>query len=102
MTPPPPRTLLTIQEPVAYTVSVIYSIIAYTYFLATRGRVFDLLPFYTHWHSSTKVRAMGGRDGGGDGADGAGLGVGRAARAGGQMAGIPNPQPRGAFWGGRR
>lgn len=34
-----------VMEPIAYLISLFYTFVGYTYFLATRGNVFDLKPF---------------------------------------------------------
>jgi len=38
-----------VMEPFGYVISLFYSLVAYIYFMATRGRVFDLEPFHEYW-----------------------------------------------------
>lgn len=49
-----------VMEPIAYMISLFYSLLAYTYFLATRGAVFDLQPFKDYWFERLKVRVSAG------------------------------------------
>ena len=43
------------MEPIAYIIQLFYSLVAYTYFLITRGGVFDLGPFKAYWSQRLKV-----------------------------------------------
>ncbi len=43
------------MEPFGYIISLFYSLVGYTYFLATKGKTFDLEPFKTFWHDRIKV-----------------------------------------------
>lgn len=49
-----------VMEPIAYIISLFYSIVAYTYFLFTRD-AFDLGPFREFWGKHFKVRPMAAR-----------------------------------------
>lgn len=44
------------MEPIAYIISLFYSLLGYTYFMATKGGVFDLQPFKEFWQTHYKVR----------------------------------------------
>ena len=44
-----------VMEPIAYFVSVFYSLIAYIYFFVTRGSYFDYGPFRQYWTERAKV-----------------------------------------------
>ena len=51
-----------VMEPYAYIISVFNQIVAYTYFLVTNGKVFDLAPFQETWVDRFKesiIRAKG-------------------------------------------
>ena len=43
-----------VMEPIAYILGLFYSIIAYAYFLVSRGQVFDLGPMKAFWTSKFK------------------------------------------------
>lgn len=48
-----------VMEPIAYIISLFYSLVGYTYFLATRGHgVFDLAPFKEFWYTHLKKRKV--------------------------------------------
>lgn len=47
-----------VMEPFGYIISLFYSLVGYTYFLATKGKTFDLEPFKTFWHQRIKVGAV--------------------------------------------
>ena len=47
------------MEPIAYIISLFYSLVAYSYFLLSRGNVFDLGPMQEYWTNRFKVRRLG-------------------------------------------
>ncbi|KXZ44965.1 hypothetical protein GPECTOR_60g743 [Gonium pectorale] len=49
-----------VMEPFGYIISLFYTLVGYTYFLA-KGRVFDLEPFKEYWHSHYKRKQVTAR-----------------------------------------
>ncbi|KAG2454450.1 hypothetical protein HYH02_001469 [Chlamydomonas schloesseri] len=45
-----------VMEPIAYIISLFYSLVGYTYFMATKGGVFDLQPFKEFWQTHFKQK----------------------------------------------
>ncbi|KAG2482395.1 hypothetical protein HYH03_018673 [Edaphochlamys debaryana] len=45
-----------VMEPIAYIISLFYSLVGYTYFMATKGGIFDLQPFKEFWHAHIKQK----------------------------------------------
>eukprot|EP00882_Tetradesmus_deserticola_P014177 GHRQ01015068.1.p1 GENE.GHRQ01015068.1~~GHRQ01015068.1.p1 ORF type:complete len:219 (+),score=43.27 GHRQ01015068.1:456-1112(+) len=48
-----------VMEPIGYMLSLTYSLLAYFYFLVTRGNYFDYGPFEEYWTQQQLVRRMG-------------------------------------------
>ena len=44
------------MEPFSYVINLFYSIVGYTFFMATKGHVFDLKPFSSFWRNRARVR----------------------------------------------
>jgi hypothetical protein len=49
------------MEPIGYMLSLTYSLLAYFYFLVTRGNYFDYGPFEEYWTQQQLVRQLGVR-----------------------------------------
>ncbi|GAX82635.1 hypothetical protein CEUSTIGMA_g10061.t1 [Chlamydomonas eustigma] len=47
-----------VMEPIAYIVSLVYSLIGYTYFLLSRGNVMDLEPMRQYWSQRFKEKKI--------------------------------------------
>ncbi|PNH06182.1 Calcium uniporter protein, mitochondrial [Tetrabaena socialis] len=45
-----------VMEPIAYIISLFYSLLGYSYFLATKGGTFDLQPFKEFWQKHIKAK----------------------------------------------